>query len=149
MNITLRPATATDVPDIVAMLADDHLGATRENPAELAPYLAAFARIDADPSQHLLVAEQDGRTVGTLQLAVLYGLSRQGSARALIEAVRVRSDLRGGGIGGEVVRLAVEEARRLGCVLVQLTSDRSREDAHRFYERLGFQPTHVGYKLAL
>ncbi|WP_052847562.1 GNAT family N-acetyltransferase [Streptomyces avicenniae] len=149
MDITLRPATATDVPDIVAMLADDILGSGRENPAELAPYEAAFARIDADPSQHLLVAERDGRTVGTLQLAILYGLSRQGSPRALIEAVRVRADARGAGIGSELIRLAVEEARRQGCALVQLTSDRTRTGAHRFYERLGFRPTHVGYKLTL
>ncbi|WP_206305949.1 GNAT family N-acetyltransferase [Streptomyces sp. RFCAC02] len=149
MNIALRPAAAEDVPAIVAMLADDILGATRENPADLTPYRAAFDRLAADPSQHLLVAELDGRTVGCLQLTVLHGLSRQGRSRALIEAVRVDSALRGRGIGGTMIRLAVEEARRLGCALVQLTSDNTRKDAHRFYERLGFRATHTGFKREL
>ncbi|RKN43188.1 GNAT family N-acetyltransferase [Streptomyces hoynatensis] len=149
MEIALRKATVADVPEIVAMLADDVLGATRENPADPAPYLAAFERIAADPNQHLLVAERDGRTVGTLQLAILHGLSRRGASRALIEAVRVRSEERGAGIGGRLIRLAVEEARRQGCALVQLTSDATRKDAHRFYERLGFAATHVGFKMQL
>lgn len=147
--MTLRPARREDVPGIVAMLADDTLGATRENPAELGPYLAAFERIDADPWQHLLVGECAGRVVGSLQLSILHGLSRQGSARALIEAVRVASDRRGAGLGSELIRLAVAEARRQGCALVQLTSDNARADAHRFYERLGFRATHVGFKLPL
>ncbi|MDT0267071.1 GNAT family N-acetyltransferase [Streptomyces sp. DSM 44915] len=149
MDIVLRPATSADVPEIVAMLADDPLGATRENPAEPAPYRAAFARLTAEPNQHLLVAEEDGQIVGTLQLAILFGLSRQGASRALVEAVRVRADRRGTGLGGWLIRQAIERARREGCALVQLTSDASRRDAHRFYERLGFQPTHVGYKLPL
>ncbi|WP_326598017.1 GNAT family N-acetyltransferase [Streptomyces sp. NBC_01803] len=149
MNITMRQAFPADVPEIVAMLADDMLGARRENPADLAPYLAAFERIDADPNQLLLVGERDGRVVGSLQLSILHGLSRRGSSRALIEAVRVASAERGAGLGGELIRRAVEEARRRGCVLVQLTSDAARTDAHRFYERLGFKATHVGFKLAL
>jgi GNAT superfamily N-acetyltransferase len=162
--LTLRPARAEDVPAIVALLADDVLGAQREDPADLTPYRAAFERIDADPHQHLLVAtrnrpagEGDGEgddegedeLVGSLQLAFLHGLSRRGASRALIEAVRVRSDLRGAGLGSELIRLAIEEARRQGCALVQLTSDAARPDAHRFYERLGFRATHVGFKLAL
>ncbi|WP_059010019.1 GNAT family N-acetyltransferase [Streptomyces specialis] len=149
MDITLRQAISADVPEIVAMLADDILGARRENPAELDPYLAAFERIDADPNQLLLVGERAGRVVGTLQLSILHGLSRRGSSRALIEAVRVAAPERGAGLGGELIRQAVEEARRRGCVLVQLTSDAARTDAHRFYERLGFRATHVGFKLAL
>ncbi|MDT0342194.1 GNAT family N-acetyltransferase [Streptomyces litchfieldiae] len=151
MTITMRRATTADVSSIVDMLADDILGAQREDPADLAPYLAAFARIDADPNQHLLVAERpaDGRVVGTLQLSVIHGLSRRGSSRALIEAVRVHADERGAGLGSELIRQAVAEARRHGCVLVQLTSDAARADAHRFYERLGFKATHVGFKLAL
>ncbi|GAA3861114.1 GNAT family N-acetyltransferase [Streptomyces sedi] len=149
MDIFLRAATSDDVPEIVAMLADDPLGATRESPDDLAPYEAAFARFSADPHQRLLVAEENGRVVGTLQLAILFGLSRRGASRALIEAVRVRTDRRGAGIGGWLIRQAVEEARREGCALVQLTSDASRTDAHRFYERLGFEATHVGYKLTL
>jgi GNAT superfamily N-acetyltransferase len=151
MTITLRPAAYDDVPVIVAMLADDLLGAGRETPDDLAPYRAAFAQIDADPHQHLLVAEhtRDGRVVGTLQLSILRGLSRRGASRALIEAVRISTAERGAGLGGRLIELAVAEARRQGCVLVQLTSDAARTDAHRFYERLGFRATHVGFKLQL
>lgn len=149
MTITMRRATSADVPDIVAMLADDPLGAHRENPADPTPYLAAFERVAADPHQHLMVAEYEGRTVGTLQLTVLPGLSRQGASRALIEAVRVAAPYRGNGLGGELITWAVAEARRLGCALVQLTSDASRVDAHRFYERLGFAASHLGFKMVL
>ncbi|WP_461035960.1 GNAT family N-acetyltransferase [Streptomyces mayteni] len=153
MNITMRQAASADVPEIVAMLADDPLGARRENPADQAPYLAAFERIAADPNQLLFVAEDvddpAAGIVGTLTIAVLHTLSRQGASRALIEAVRVRSDARGGGLGTELMKLAIEEARSRGCALVQLTSDVTRLEAHRFYERLGFQATHLGFKMEL
>ncbi len=152
VNITMRRATSEDVPTIVAMLADDALGARRENPDDLAPYLDAFARIDTTPGQHLVVAERPerpGHIVGTLQLSVLPGLSRRGASRALIEAVRVHATERGAGLGSRLIRWAVEESRRQGCAVVQLTSDATRIDAHRFYERLGFQATHVGFKLML
>jgi GNAT superfamily N-acetyltransferase len=146
----MRPARPGDLPAIVAMLADDPLGATRESPGDLAPYRAAFERIDTTPGQLLVVAEADGgRVVGTLQLSILPGLSRRGASRALIEAVRVHADERGAGLGTRLVRWAIEEASRQGCAVVQLTSDASRSDAHRFYERLGFRPTHVGFKLML
>ncbi|WP_340559621.1 GNAT family N-acetyltransferase [Streptomyces sp. GSL17-111] len=148
-DLTIRPATADDIADLVAMLADDPLGAARESPDDLAPYRAAFAAITADPQQHLVVAESAGRTVGTLQLTVVPGLSRRGASRALVEAVRVHRDERGSGLGSELIGWAVDEARRLGCRLVQLTSDASRTDAHRFYERLGFTASHVGFKLTL
>ncbi|GAA4657816.1 GNAT family N-acetyltransferase [Streptomyces chumphonensis] len=148
-DLTMRPATADDLADIVALLADDPLGAARESPGDLAPYRAAFAAVAADPQQHLVVAERAGRTVGTLQLTVVPGLSRQGASRALVEAVRVHGDERGSGLGSELIGWAVAEARRLGCRLVQLTSDASRTDAHRFYERLGFTASHVGFKLTL
>ncbi|WP_240979761.1 GNAT family N-acetyltransferase [Streptomyces sp. HNM0574] len=131
------------------MLADDHLGALRETPDEPAAYLAAFERIAADPNQHLMVAELDGRTVGTLQLTVIPGLSRQGASRALIEAVRVHADVRAGGLGTRMFEWCVEEARRLGCSVLQLTSDATRIDAHRFYERLGFEASHLGFKMLL
>ena len=137
---------AGDVPAIVEMLADDPLGAGRERPGDAA-YAAAFEAIDADPRQLLVVALLAGEVVGTMQLTFIPGLSRLGATRALIEAVRVRSDLRGGGVGGELVRWAVETARERGAAVVQLTSDASRKDAHRFYERFGFQATHVGMKL--
>lgn len=149
MPLTIRRATAEDVPAIVAMLADDELGALRESPADLAPYERAFAAIDASEHEVLVVAEQDGAVVGTLQLTVLHGLSRRGASRAQIEAVRVASTSRGGGLGERLVRWAVEEAAARGCAIVQLTSDKGRVDAHRFYRRLGFTQSHEGFKLAL
>lgn len=145
----IRRATAEDVPAIVAMLADDPLGATRESPDDLEPYLAAFRVLDADPHQYLAVADRDGEVVGTLQLTFIPGLSRRAATRAQIEGVRVRSDQRGSGLGAELISWAIEEARARGCRLVQLTSDRTRTDTHRFYERLGFEATHLGYKLTL
>ncbi|MEU4443154.1 GNAT family N-acetyltransferase [Actinosynnema sp. NPDC050801] len=145
----IRRATAEDVPAIVAMLADDELGARRESPDDLAPYLRAFEAIDAAGHELLAVAERDGEVVGTLQLTVLRGLSRRGAARAQVEAVRVASSMRGQGLGEELVRWAVDEARARGCVIVQFTSDKTRVDAHRFYRRLGFTQSHEGFKLLL
>ncbi|MEV7779968.1 GNAT family N-acetyltransferase [Kitasatospora sp. NPDC088351] len=148
-SLTIRRATADDVPAIIAMLADDPLGATRESPGDLTPYHAAFARIDADPQQHLVVAERAGRTVGTLQLTVVPGLARKGATRTIIEAVRIHADERGTGLGSELITWAIDRSRELDADLVQLTSDATRTDAHRFYERLGFVPSHLGFKLAL
>ncbi|HEV7647809.1 MAG TPA: GNAT family N-acetyltransferase [Actinophytocola sp.] len=144
--VVIRRATAADVPAIVAMLADDPLGATRESPGDPA-YASAFAEIDADPRQYLAVASVADGVVGTLQLTFIPGLSRRGATRALIEAVRVRSDRRGGGLGRLLAEWAVETARSRGAAMVQLTTDASRVDAHRFYERLGFVASHVGMKL--
>lgn len=148
-DFIFRRATVDDIGPIVAMLADDPLGAQRESPDQLGPYQAAFAEIDGDPQQLLAVAERAGRVVGTMQLTFIPGLSRQGASRALIEGVRVHGDERGSGLGTELTTWAVDEARRRGCALVQLTSDVTRVDAHRFYERLGFEATHVGFKLPL
>lgn len=148
-DLEIRPVVADDVPAIVAMLADDPLGAQRESPDDLTPYLTALERLSGDPNQHLVVAVREGQVVGTLQLTILPGLSRRGSTRALIEAVRVRADERGSGLGTRIIEWAVDESRRQGCRLVELTSDGSRTDAHRFYERLGFTASHVGFKLAL
>jgi GNAT superfamily N-acetyltransferase len=148
-DLEIRAATAADVPAIVAMLADDPLGAQRETPQDLAPYLAAWKRLAADPNQHLVVAVREGRVIGTLQLTIIPGLSRRGSVRSIIEAVRVHADERGSGLGTQLIEWAIEESRRQGCQLVQLTSDRTRPDAHRFYERLGFTASHVGFKLQL
>jgi ribosomal protein S18 acetylase RimI-like enzyme len=146
----VRRATLADVPVLVALLADDPLGAARESTADgLAPYERAFAQVDADPA-HLLVVLQEGDDVlGTLQLTFLPGLSRRGALRAQLEAVRIRADRRGRGLGEAMIRWALAEARRRGCATVQLTTDRSRTGAHRFYERLGFGATHVGYKMDL
>ncbi|MFV0134881.1 GNAT family N-acetyltransferase [Streptomyces sp. HMX87] len=148
-DLEIRLAAKDDVPAIVALLADDPLGAQRESPDELGPYLAAFERLSTDPNQHQVVAVREGRVVGTLQLTIIPGLSRRGATRSIIEAVRVHADERGSGLGTRLIEWAIDESRRLGCQLVQLTSDASRIDAHRFYERLGFTPSHVGFKLPL
>ncbi|ELS54636.1 GNAT family N-acetyltransferase [Streptomyces viridochromogenes] len=148
-DLEIRAAVADDVPAIVAMLADDPLGAQRESPDDLTPYLAALERLSDDPNQHLVVAVREGRVVGTLQLTVIPGLSRRGSTRSIIEAVRIHTDERGSGLGTQLIEWAIAESRRQNCQLVQLTSDSTRTDAHRFYERLGFTASHVGFKLQL
>ncbi|MDT0567978.1 GNAT family N-acetyltransferase [Streptomyces sp. DSM 3412] len=148
-DLDIRPATGEDVSEIVAMLADDPLGAQRESPDDLTPYLTALERLTGDPHQHVVVAVRQGRVVGTLQLTIVPGLSRRGSTRAIIEGVRVHTDERGSGLGSRLIEWAIDSARAQGCQLVQLTSDVTRTEAHRFYERLGFEATHVGFKLPL
>ncbi|WP_228991852.1 GNAT family N-acetyltransferase [Streptomyces sp. DH8] len=148
-DLEIRPVTSDDLAPVVAMLADDPLGAQRESPDDLAPYRVAFQRLVDDPNQHVVVAVREGRVVGTLQLTIVPGLSRRGATRSIIEGVRVHSDERGSGLGTRLIQWAVDESRRQNCQLVQLTSDATREDAHRFYERLGFTASHVGFKLAL
>ena len=148
-DLEIRTAVTDDVPAIVGMLADDPLGAQRESPDDLSPYLTALERLSADPNQHLVVAVREGRVVGTLQLTVVPGLSRRGATRSIIEAVRVHADERGSGLGSRLVEWAIDASRREGCQLVQLTSDNTRTEAHRFYERLGFTASHVGFKLPL
>jgi GNAT superfamily N-acetyltransferase len=145
----IRLATAGDVTAIVAMLADDPLGAQRESPDDLTPYLAALERLTADPNQRLVVAVREGRVVGTLQLTIIPGLSRRGAVRSIIEGVRIHADERGSGLGTQLIEWAIDESRRQDCQLVQLTSDNTRTDAHRFYERLGFTASHMGFKLQL
>ena len=147
-GVVLRRAVAADLEAIVALLADDPLGATREG-ADPAPYEAAFTAVDADPAHLLVVADDDGAAVGTLQLSFLPGLSRGGALRAQVEGVRVAASGRGRGLGEAMLRWCADEARRRGAVLVQLTTDSRRPDAHRFYERLGFVASHVGMKLEL
>ena len=149
--ITIRPAHRNDVPAIVALLADDPLGATRETAADPLPaaYWQAFDDIVAQAGNDVLVAERAGVIVGCLQLTIIPGRSRRGIKRGLVEAVRVSATCRGLGLGERLVRHAVAVARDAGCGLVQLTTDKSRADAHRFYERLGFVASHVGMKLSL
>jgi GNAT superfamily N-acetyltransferase len=152
ITVTLREAVAADLPALVDLLAADPLGATRDGAGtaeELAPYRAAFEAIDADPAHLLVVGEAGGRVVSTLQLTVIPGLARRGALRAQVEAVRVHADLRGTGVGAAMMTWVVDEARRRGCALVQLTSDKQRGEAHRFYAALGFEATHEGFKLAL
>jgi GNAT superfamily N-acetyltransferase len=144
----LREARREDVPEIVALLADDAIGAGREGPADDA-YYAAFELIAADERNQVLVAEADGRIVGTLQLTMIPGLSRHGMLRGQIEGVRVSSASRGQGLGRVMIERAIEVARGQGCGLVQLTSDKRRPDAVRFYQSLGFTASHEGLKLPL
>jgi GNAT superfamily N-acetyltransferase len=148
-ELILRDATVEDLSAILAMLAEDTIPADREADPSDPRYLAAFEAIDADPNQHLVAAELDGRLVGTMQLSFLPGLSFRGSWRGLIEAVRIVADLRGQRLGEQMILWAVEQCRARDCKLVQLTSSATRTDAHRFYARLGFVQSHVGMKLHL
>jgi ribosomal protein S18 acetylase RimI-like enzyme len=151
-RVTLRRAIRPDLPALVALLAADDLGATRDGirgQADRDAYERAFHAIDQDPAQLLLVAESQQRVVGTLQLSFIPGLSRRGALRAQIESVRVAPAMRGRGLGEALFTWSIAEARRRGCALVQLTTDKSRTDAHRFYERLGFTASHEGLKLQL
>jgi GNAT superfamily N-acetyltransferase len=151
-SVVLRRAAAPDVPAIVNLLAADQLGATRDGvrtPEDLARYQRAFRAIDDDPAHILMVAESDGEVVGTTQVSFIPGLARRGALRAQLEAVRVADAWRSRGLGTAMMAWAIAEARRRGCALVQLTSDKSRTSAHRFYERLGFVASHEGMKLAL
>ena len=147
-GVTFRPARREDVPAIVALLTDDPLGQGRET-AGLQPYLAAFDDIAANPMHQLIIGEAGGRVMACCQLTILAGLSRGGSRRALIEAVRVAAELRSQGVGAALMAECEARARAAGCTMIQLTTDRSRAAAHRFYERLGYQPTHVGMKKPL
>ena len=150
-SVIFRRAAPDDLETIVALLADDPSGRGRENPGpELdACYREAFAAIERDPNQLLVVAERGGQVIGVLQLSFIPGLTRRGMWRGQIEGVRVATGERAGGIGRALLEWAIEECRRRGCGLVQLTSDKRRSAAHRFYEALGFEATHQGYKLSL
>jgi GNAT superfamily N-acetyltransferase len=148
----VRRATLDDVAAIVGLLIDDELGATREDGSDpsLTPYQVAFGMIDADPGQLLLVVtSEDSSVAATMQLTFIPGLARRGALRAQIEAVRVGSRYRAQGLGEAMVNWTITEARRRGCRLVQLTSDKQRTAAHRFYQRLGFTASHEGFKLNL
>ena len=149
--VELRLAVRSDLLAIVAMLADDVLGARRERHEDPLPhsYGKAFDAIERDPNNELIVAERDGSVVGVFQLTFIPYLTYQGSWRALIEGVRVASSARSGGIGQAMIAWAIERSRERGCSLIQLTTDRSRPEALRFYEKLGFVASHHGMKLRL
>ena len=145
-SVSIRPARREDVAEIVAMLADDHLGRARERVEDPLPavYYEAFERVERDQNLQLVVAESEGRVVGCLQLAILPGISSQGGLRGLLEDVRVATDCRSRGIGEQLVQWAVREAKARGCNLVELLTHQSRVDAQRFYKRLGFSASHMG-----
>jgi GNAT superfamily N-acetyltransferase len=151
-SITLRRATREDLPAIVDLLVNDPLGKTREAASgadDFRPYETAFAAIDSDPAHVLVVATDGIDVVATMQLSCIPGLARRGALRAQVEAVRVAASHRSRGLGAAMFDWVIDEARRRGCSIVQLTTDKTRADAHRFYERLGFTASHEGYKLQL
>jgi len=150
-TVSFRHATATDLPNIVSMLADDELGRQREDSSVPLnhKYIDAFTAISIDPNQLLAVAELDGVLAGCIQLTFIPGLSRLGMWRGQIESVRVAADSRGDGIGRKMFGWAIEECRKRGCGLVQLTTDKSRTSAFEFYETLGFKASHEGMNLRL
>lgn len=149
MFLTFRRAAETDLPAMIAMLADDELGRQREDTSVPVAncYRDAFKAISADKNQFLAVAEKDGAVIGTLQLTFLPGLSHKGLWRGQIESVRISSTARGGGIGRQFLEWAISTCKENGCAIIQLTSDKSRSDAIRFYESLGFTASHEGFKL--
>ena len=152
MNLKFRQATREDLPEIVRMLADDFLGATRERYESPLPesYVKAFKEIEADKNNELVVAENSqGEIVGTLQITFTPSISFQGGKRATVESVRVSEKYRGQGIGKELMLWAINRARGENCVAVQLTTNSERKDAHRFYENLGFKGSQLGMKLYL
>ena len=148
MAVIFRNARRDDVAVIVDMLADDPLGQGREG-ADMTAYLTAFDAITANPMHQLIVGEDAGRIVATCQLTILAGLSREGAKRGLVETVRVQSDLRSHGIGAALMTECEARARAAGALVLQLTTDKSRSRAHAFYDRLGFTPSHIGYKKPL
>lgn len=149
--VRFRLATRADVPTLVAMLADDPLGAQREQFVDPLPqaYYDAFDALDRDPNNELILACLDDRVIGMLQLTYIPSLSYQGGWRALVESVRVDAAYRSQGIGRQLMQWTLERAKARNCHLAQLTTHKSRTDAHRFYERLGFEKSHVGMKLSL
>lgn len=150
-DLIFRDATEADLPAIIRLLAEDQIGGRAEDPSEpLDPaYTAAFDAIERDPNHRLIVAEIDGAIVGTMQLSLLPGLLNRGAWRGQIEAVRIAADQRGRGLGADMIDWAVEQCRARGCFMAQLTSNNDRVAAHRFYERLGWQKSHAGFKLYL
>ena len=150
-DIIFRIATRADVPSIVRLLADDDLGSLRERYEDPLPesYYSAYDLIDADRDHELIVAELNGEVIGTLHLMFLPSLSFQGGLRAQVESVRVDSHLQTQGIGSQMMKWAMERAKARGARIVQLATHKSRADAHRFYERLGFKGTHLGMKFSL
>ncbi|MEQ9334958.1 GNAT family N-acetyltransferase [Thalassobaculum sp.] len=150
-GLLIRPAAEDDLPAVVAMLADDGLGKSRERPESPLPaaYGEAFRRMALQGGNLILVAELNGAVVGCLQLTLIHGISRMGATRAQVEGVRVATAARGRRVGERLMRAATVRAKANGAVLMQLTTDHRRIDAHRFYERLGFVGSHLGMKKEL
>ncbi|KJS53349.1 transcriptional regulator [Streptomyces rubellomurinus subsp. indigoferus] len=149
-DVTLRPATRAELPAVLALLADEDRVVDPAGIVVGEAHERAFASIEADPRNEMLVlVEEDGTVIGCLQATYVPGLGKGGAERALVEAVRIRADRRGGGLGRILMESAAARARARGCALVQLTSNKQREAAHRFYASLGYARSHEGFKLAL
>ena len=150
-DVFFRLATQEDLPSIVRMLADDDLGSQREQYEDPLPesYYSAFELIHNDSNHELIVAEREGEVIGTLHLMFLLSVSFQGGLRAQIESVRVDRRFQSQGIGSELMRWTIERAKQRGAQVIQLTTHKTRVDAHRFYERLGFKGSHLGMKFNL
>ena len=146
-DVRFREARARDLPAIVAMLADDALGRSREDLQAIEAYSLAFGQIEGDVHNRIIVGGKDGAAIACLQLTFIKGLSRKGAMRALVEGVRVIASERGSGVGEVLMRHAIALSKGAGCRLVQLTSDKRRDRAHEFYRRLGFVDSHEGFKL--
>ncbi|NNE64778.1 MAG: GNAT family N-acetyltransferase [Gammaproteobacteria bacterium] len=151
MNLSFRQASGSDIANLVNLLADDELGAEREDVSMPLneKYLEAFQSIDNDPNNELMVVECDAQLVGMMQLTFIPYLTHTGSWRCLIEGVRISSEYRGQGLGREFIKRAIARAKQRDCRIVQLTSDKQRPQALKFYESLGFRATHEGFKLKL
>jgi GNAT superfamily N-acetyltransferase len=150
-DLNARKMQKADLGVVVSLLADDELGESREDKAAVVhvDYLRAFEQIDSDVNQYAAIFEINGDTIGCLQITFIPGLSRRGSLRGQIEGVRVARDFRGKGYGTRMIAWAIEECRDRGCRMIQLTSDKKRENAIQFYEKLGFVSSHEGFKLIL
>ncbi|MGK9053195.1 N-acetyltransferase family protein [Neorhizobium petrolearium] len=149
-DITIRRARESDLHQLIALFAADDIGhGDTTDPEAFESYLRAFHVIDASPNEQLFVAELAGEVVGTFQIVFNRTLTGRGSLSMIVEAVQTRADMRGKGIGAEMIGYAIEEAKRRDCRLVQLSSNMARIDAHRFYERLGFAKSHFGFKMKL
>src|SRR3989338_2546214 len=147
-NLVFRKATKLDLPLLVEMLRDDDLGKHRES-TSLSTYEGAFLEIETDPDNQILVAELGGKLVAMLQLTFIRHLTFQGGLRAQIEGVRVHTNHRGKGVGKKLIEYAINLAKTKKCHLVQLTSNKTREEALKFYEKIGFSGTHIGFKMEL
>ncbi|WP_423067296.1 GNAT family N-acetyltransferase [Devosia sp. CN2-171] len=150
-RLTYRDATAADLGFIVSLIVEDSVVPTNDEPdrPDHPRYLAALEAIERDPNQRIVIADYEGQPVGTVQLTFIPGINRLGEWRCLVEAVHIVPTHRNLGLGGEMIGWAIEQAKARGCGLVQLTSNKKRVDAHRFYERLGFKKSHEGFKLSL
>ena len=150
-ELVYRKAKVEDLEAVVTLLADDQLGSVRERTGHPLPliYREAFERMSKQSGNDLIIVEQDNVIIGCMQLTIIHGISRKGMSRCQIEGVRIAKSVRGSGTGERMIKHAIKIAKSKGCGLIQLTTDTRREDAHRFYERLGFVASHVGMKLDL